>query len=146
MAKVSLNPNGVAHGEVEALLIFGLDLVVNFVTIAVWFFFQDRRQGGAGVFRIDVDAACENGLLADKSSGEIKAALDGKMGFGFNLLGDDFCEDELFGEVLGADDYAVLARGPQAVSRARSATNMVFGGISFQQMDVASNVCTGRVR
>jgi len=32
------------------------------------------------------------------------------MSFGFDLLGDDFCEDELFGEVLGADDYTVLSR------------------------------------
>jgi hypothetical protein len=27
------------------------------------------------------------------------------------LLGDDFAEDELFGEILGADDDAVFASG-----------------------------------
>ena len=32
------------------------------------------------------------------------------MGFVFDLLGDDFAEDELFGEILGADDDAVGAR------------------------------------
>jgi len=47
------------------------------LTVGARLFFQDCREGGAGVFGIDVDAAGEDGLLADKGSGEIEAALDG---------------------------------------------------------------------
>jgi hypothetical protein len=33
------------------------------------------------------------------------------MGFVFDLLSDDFSEDELFGEILGSDDDAIFAGG-----------------------------------
>ena len=82
-----------AYGEIETLLIFCLDLVVDFFTIGAGRFFQDCGQGGAGVFGIDIDAASEDGLLADVGAGQIEAALDWQMGFVFDLLGDYFSED-----------------------------------------------------
>ena len=48
--------------------------------------------------------------MADVAAGKIEAAFDRKMSFVFDLLGDDFAEDELFGEIFGADDDAVGAR------------------------------------
>jgi len=48
-------------------------------------------------------------LLADEGAGKIEAAFDRKMSFVLNLLRDDFAQDKLFGEVLGADDDQVLA-------------------------------------
>ena len=71
---------GRAHGQVEALGIFCFDLVVDVFAIAVGLFFQDRGQCGAGVFGINIDAAGENGLLADEGAGKIEAALDRKVG------------------------------------------------------------------
>ncbi len=49
--------------------------------------------------------------MANVAAGKIEAAFDGEMSFVFDLLGDDFAEDELFGEILGADDDAVFASG-----------------------------------
>src|SRR6266478_8930327 len=48
--------------------------------------------------------------MANVAAGKIEAAFDGEMSFVFDLLGDDFTEDELFGEIFGADDDAVSAR------------------------------------
>ncbi len=45
--------------------------------------------------------------MADVSSGEIETALDRKMSFVFDLLSDDFAENELLGEVLGSDNDAI---------------------------------------
>src|SRR5579872_5356531 len=106
-----------AHGEVEALGIFSFYLIVDFFMVGAGLFLQYRRESGAGVFRIDIDAACENGLVADVSTGEIEAALDLKMSFGFDLLGDHFSEDQLLGEIFGANDYAMFAGGAASGER-----------------------------
>ena len=110
MAKVLLKPKGWPTSRLNRLGVFGLDLVVNLLGIAGRLLFQDCGQGGAGVFGIDVDASAEDGLMADVASGQVEAALDREMSFVFDLLGNDFAEDELFGEILGADDDAILAR------------------------------------
>ncbi len=47
--------------------------------------------------------------MANVAAGKIEAAFDRKMSLVFDLLGDDFTEDELFGEIFGADDDAVGA-------------------------------------
>jgi hypothetical protein len=67
---------------------------------------QDCGQRGPGVFGINVNTPGENALVGDVSSAEIKAALDWKMSFAFDLLGDKFSEDDLLGEVLASDDDA----------------------------------------
>ena len=76
---------------------------------------EDGGEGGAGVLDVGVDAAAGEGLLADVAAGEVEAAVDALgMAFGgedgFDLLGEEFAEDDLLGEVLGADDDARGAR------------------------------------
>ena len=72
--------------------------------------FQHRRECSASVFGINVDAAGEDGLVANVGAGEIKAALDGKTSFIFDLLRKKFPENQLLGKVLGADDNPLGAR------------------------------------
>ncbi len=71
--------------------------------------FEDRGQRGAGVFGISVDASGKNALMGNVSAAEIETAFDGEMSFVFDLLGNEFSEDDLLGEVLASDDYAWLA-------------------------------------
>ncbi len=111
MAKVLLKPKGWPTSRLKRFCVFGLDLVVNLLRIARGLLFQNRGERGAGVFRVDINAAAEDGLMADVASGKIEAAFDGEVGFIFDLLRDDFAEDKLFGEVLGADDDAISAWG-----------------------------------
>ncbi len=85
--------------------------MIDLFAAAFRFFLQNRRKRSASVFGIDVNAAAENGLVADVAAGKIETALDRQMSFGFDLLGDNFSEDELFGKVLGSNDDAILARG-----------------------------------
>ena len=102
---------GRAHGQIESRGIFGFHAGVDILLGACGILFEDGSEGGAGVFGVNVDASAENGLVADVAAGEIEAALDREVSLVFDLLGDDFAEDELFGEVFGADDDAGLAGG-----------------------------------
>ena len=72
--------------------------------------FEDGGQSGAGILHVTVDAARLQGLLADIASGEVKAALYFLTGAGFDVLGQEFSEDNLFGEILGTDDEVRGAR------------------------------------
>lgn len=51
--------------------------------------------------------------MRDVSAAEIEASLDGKMSSIFDLLGNEFSEDDLLGEILASDDdtWAMGARG-----------------------------------
>ena len=71
---------------------------------------ENRGQSGARVFGINVDASGENALVGDVCSAEIETSLDRKMSFVFDLLGDEFSEDDLLGEVLATDDDAGAVR------------------------------------
>jgi hypothetical protein len=72
---------------------------------------EDGGERGAGVFDVGVDATGGEGLLADVAAGEVEAAVDFNVGLalggvdGFDLLGEQFAEDDLLGEVLGANNY-----------------------------------------
>ena len=96
--------------QIKPLGVFGFDLTVNLFWIAGRLLFQDRGEGGAGVFGVDVDTASENCLMADVTAGKVEAAFDHKMSFVFDLLRDDFTKDELLGEILGADDDSAFTR------------------------------------
>ena len=85
--------------------------------------FQDGGEGRAGVFRINIDAAAENCLMANVAAGQVEAALDREMSFVFDLLGNDLPEDQLFGEIFGADDDAVFARGTASRKNQERADN-----------------------
>src|SRR5207342_1184792 len=104
-----IEPKRLAQFEIKPPRVFGLDPVVDFGGVTRRLFFQNRGQGGAGVFGIDINAAAENCLLANIRSGEVEAALNWQVGFILDLLRHDFAEDELLGEILGADDDDVGA-------------------------------------
>ena len=106
MAKVSLKPRGGPSVRWNWLFVFRFDAIVNGLAIGTRRLLEDRGQRGAGVFGIDVDASGENALVGDVGAAEIEAALDGELGLVFDLLGDDFSEDDLLGEVLASDDDA----------------------------------------
>src|SRR4051812_9549037 len=74
--------------------------------------FENRGQRSARIFGIDINASAKYGLLANVGSREIELALDRKVSLVLDLLGDDFAEDQLLSEVLGAYDDAVIARRP----------------------------------
>ena len=80
------------------------------VRIAIERLLENGGEGGAGVFDVGIDAPGDQGLVADVAAGEIEAALDLEMRLGFDFLGEQFAEDHLLGEVLGADDGMVGAR------------------------------------
>ena len=71
--------------------------------------FEDGGEGGAAVFDVGVDATGDEGLMAEIAAGEVEAAFDFlRMAFacelGFDLLREQFAEDDLLGEVFGSDD------------------------------------------
>ena len=68
---------------------------------------QDRGQRRSGIFDVGVNAAGEQRLLADVTSGEIEAALDAQMGARFQMLRQNFSEKRLLGKILRADDDGV---------------------------------------
>ena len=121
---------GAAHdhreGVVEAEAGFDFDLIFRRVELRdggedlrgvfVDGLLEDSGQGGAGVFDVGVDAAADEGLMAEVAAGEVEAAVYFvRLAFGlvdgFDLLGEEFAEDDLFGEVFGADGDAGAARG-----------------------------------
>ena len=116
MAKVLLKPSVFPTSRLNCLA-YSVFTRLNLFGIAGRLRLQDRGQCRAGVFGIDVDASAENGLVADVAACEVKASFHRQMSFVFDLLGDDFAENQLFGEVFGADDDAV---GPRWTAGAES--------------------------
>jgi len=79
--------------------------------VAIDGLFEDGGEGGAGVLDVGVDAAADEGLLADVAAGEVEAAIDAATAKGFDLLSEELADDGLLGEVLGANDDARGAWG-----------------------------------
>ena len=109
---------GRLYFDVEALVVEAGDGVEHPVGGAVGLWgeglFEDGGEGGAGVFDVGVDTAGDEGLVAEVGTGEVEAAFYGLgvalfCGDGFDLLGEEFAEDDLFGEVFGSDDDVVGA-------------------------------------
>ena len=71
---------------------------------------EDCGERRAGVFDVGIDAARNERLIADVAAGEVETALDFETGPGFDLLREQLAEDDLFGEVLCADDGMIGAR------------------------------------
>jgi hypothetical protein len=66
-------------------------------------FIQDSGESSAGVFDVEIELAGFEGFVDEERAAEIGLALDKDAGFGFDVLGKEFGEDDLFGEKLGAD-------------------------------------------
>jgi hypothetical protein len=105
--------------EMEAVGVELLDAVVDSVRIAllcnslavkIWRFVEYGGEGGAGVFDVEIEFAGEEGFVNEEGAAEVGLAFDGDGGFGFDVLGEELGEDDLFGEKFGADDDLGLGR------------------------------------
>jgi hypothetical protein len=77
--------------------------IVNVAWIGAGRFVEDSGEGGAGVFDVEIEVAGEQGFLAEERAAEIGFAVDVNAGAGFDVLGEEFGEDNLLGEKFGAD-------------------------------------------
>jgi len=57
-----------------------------------------------------VNAPSEDRLVTDEGARQIELTLDRQMGSSFNLLCEDLAENGLLGEILRANDDAILPR------------------------------------
>jgi hypothetical protein len=94
---------GFGNFNVKALGIELLDAIVDGGGIACRRFVEDGGEGGAGVFNVEVEPAGLESFVDEESTAEIGLADDGNAGPGFDVLGEEFGEDDLFGEEFGAD-------------------------------------------
>ena len=89
-----------------------IDILINILLVAarltlIRLLFKNCRQCRARIFRIDVDSSGENRLVADEGASQVETALHRQMSAGFDDLSEQFSEDELLGEVFGANDNAI---------------------------------------
>ncbi len=91
--------------EMEALGVALFDAIVDGLRVGIvgGRFVENGGERGAGVFDVEIELAGEKRLLAKKSAAEIGFAIDVDAGTGFDVLGEEFAEDHLFGEKFGAD-------------------------------------------
>jgi hypothetical protein len=101
---------GFGNFEVEALGIELFDAIVDGRGIAGRRLVEDGGEGGAGVFDIKVELACLESFVDKERAAEVGLADDGDAGAGFDVLSEEFGEDNLFGEELGADGDSGLWR------------------------------------
>ena len=69
---------------------------------------QNRCECGAGVFDVGINTPREQGLLADEATRKIKTPLDVQMSARFEMLGKNFAEQRLLGEILRSDHDRVF--------------------------------------
>jgi len=89
---------GLSDFEMEALGVELFDAMVNGVRIALRGFVEDGSESGAGVLDVKIELAGFESFVDEERAAEIRLALDGDAGFGFNVLGEKFGKDDLFGE------------------------------------------------
>jgi hypothetical protein len=61
-------------------------------------FVENSGEGGAGIFNVEIKVAGEKRFVDQESATEIGFALDANVGAGFDVLGEEFGEDDLLGE------------------------------------------------
>ena len=105
-----LEAEGLGDFEVEVLGVKLLDAIVDGRGIAGRRLVEDGGEGGAGVFDIKVELAGLESFVDEERAAEVGLADDGDAGAGFDVLSEEFGEDNLFGEELGADDDSGLSR------------------------------------
>src|SRR5437879_13895319 len=71
---------------------------------------QDGREGGAGIFDVEVELAGLEGFVDQQRAAEVGFAFDGDAGAGFDVLGEERGEDDLLSEEFGADGDFGLRR------------------------------------
>ncbi len=81
---------GLSDFEMEALGVELFDAMVNGVRIALRGFVEDGGESGAGVLDVKIELAGFESFVDEERAAEIRLALDGDAGFGFNVLGEKF--------------------------------------------------------
>ena len=71
-------------------------------------FVENGGEGCTGVFDVEIEIAGEKGLVDEEGAAEIGFALDGDVGAGFDVLGEQLGKDDLLGEKFGADGQVGL--------------------------------------
>src|SRR5260370_19812420 len=84
--------------EMEAVGVELLDAVIDGGGITLGSFVEDGGEGGAGVFDVEVELACEKCFVDEECAAKIRLSDDGNAGPGFNVLGQEFGEHDLLGE------------------------------------------------
>src|SRR6516165_3394863 len=86
---------------------------------------QNGGECGPGVLDVHVDASGEQGLVTDVSPGEIEASLDRLPTNAPQNLSQKFAQDQLLGEVLGADGERALARRATSSGKERQSSQEI---------------------
>ncbi len=68
--------------------------------VAARMLFQNRSQGRARIFRININPPCKNRLLADERSRQIKTPFNRQVSSCLDDLREQLSQNELLGEVL----------------------------------------------
>jgi hypothetical protein len=91
--------------EIEALGVALFHALVDGVGVGIigGRFVEDGGERGAGVFDVEVEFAGEKSFLAEERAAEIGFSVDVDAGAGFDVLGEEFGEDDLLGEKFRAD-------------------------------------------
>src|SRR5450432_3137000 len=64
---------------------------------------EDGGKSGAGVFGVEIDGAAGEGLVGQEGAAQIQLAPDGEAEPALNVLRQDFAQQHLLREILGAD-------------------------------------------
>jgi hypothetical protein len=95
---------GFGDGQMEAV---GIELFHSLIcgggVIVLWGFVEHRCERGAGIFDVKVERAGEQSLVKQQGTTEIGFAVDVNFRARLDVLSQEFGEDDLFGEKLGAD-------------------------------------------
>ena len=84
--------------ELKTLSVKLLDAVIDGVGVRGKGFIEDGGECGAGVLDVKIEIAGEQSFVDQKSSAEICFAVDRDASARFDVLGEEFGEDDLFGE------------------------------------------------
>ena len=124
-----VDPQRIQPFDLEPSRIFGSNTRQHSRRIVVGRVLQNRGQGRAGVFRIEVDFLVEQGPMRQQRAAQVQLPLHFLLQPMFQMLRDDLAEDHLLGEVLRSDADARIAHGPK--QRRDSATSSVRAAIIF---------------
>jgi len=91
--------------EVKLLGVASFDALINGARVGVvgGQFVEDSGQRGTGVFDVEVEITREECFLAEERAAEIRFSVYVNAGASFDVLREEFGEDDLLGEKFGAD-------------------------------------------
>jgi hypothetical protein len=105
-----LKAEGLGDFEIETLSVALFDAIVDVAWVAARGFVEHGREGGAGIFDVQIEVAGEQRFLAEERAAEIGFPFDVDASAGFDVLGEELREDDLLGEEFGADGEVGLLR------------------------------------